>query len=67
MSTKIVKQESEKLRRRKRTFYKKAIELGQFTGIDVAVITRQTNRHSIYNSTTDGLWPPPMEDIVSSP
>ena len=66
MSAKVAnRRRSERLRRRKETFFLKAMELGEFPGIDIAVIIFQNGRYSTFSSVEDESWPPSMENIVS--
>jgi hypothetical protein len=44
---------------------KKAYELGEFNGIDVALIICKHGRYTTYRSRDHALWPPSMAEIVS--
>ncbi|TVY12797.1 hypothetical protein LARI1_G009078 [Lachnellula arida] len=63
MSTKVANRRSERLRRRKETFFLKAMELGEFPGVDIAVVIFQNGRYSTFTSVEDESWPPSMENI----
>ena len=52
------------LGRRKKTLFKKAHELGKYSGVDVAVIIRQNGKFCTYKSIDHKSWPPSMEEIV---
>ena len=58
------KRRLENLGRRKKTLFKKAYELGEYDGIDVALIIRQNGRFFTYRSIDHESWPPSMKDIV---
>ena len=55
---------AENLRRRKETLFKKVYELGEYDGIDVALIIRQNGRFFTYRSIDHESWPPSMKEIV---
>jgi hypothetical protein len=59
------KRKNEGLNRRKDTLIKKAYELGEFDGIDVALIIYKHGRYTTYRSRNHASWPPSMEEIVS--
>jgi hypothetical protein len=59
------KRTNEGLNRRKDTLIKKAYELGEFNGIDVALIICKHGRYSTYRSKGHASWPPSMAEIVS--
>ncbi|TVY15623.1 hypothetical protein LARI1_G009015 [Lachnellula arida] len=63
MSAKVANRQSERLRRRKETLFLKAMELGQFPGVDIAVVILQNGRYSTFTSVKDESWPPSMENI----
>jgi hypothetical protein len=44
---------------------KKAYELGEFDGIDVALIICKHGRYTTYRSRNYTSWPPSIEEIVS--
>jgi hypothetical protein len=44
---------------------KKAYKLGEFDGIDIALIICKHGRYTIYRSRNHALWPPSMANIVS--
>ena len=44
---------------------KKAYELGEFDGIDVALIICKHGRYTTYRSKDHALWPPSIAEIVS--
>src|SRR5450432_4877420 len=58
------KKRSENLGRRKKTVLKKVYELGEYDGIDVALIIRQNGRFFTYRSINHESWPPSMKEIV---
>ena len=55
---------TENLGRRKKTLLKKVYELGEYDGIDVALIIRQNGRLFTYRSIDYESWPPSMKEIV---
>jgi hypothetical protein len=59
------KRQNEGINRRKDTLIKKAYELGEFDGIDVALIICKHGRYTIYSSKDHALWPPSIAEIVS--
>jgi hypothetical protein len=65
MTTKASKIKLERERRRKKSLFKKAYELGVLCNVDVAVIIRKNGRYFIYRSTNQESWPPAMSEIVS--
>lgn len=65
MAASSLKNEREKLRRRKKSLIKKAYELGKLFDIDVAVILHKNGRYFTYRSTDQESWPPSMKQIVS--
>ncbi|KAH7370240.1 hypothetical protein BKA65DRAFT_385883, partial [Rhexocercosporidium sp. MPI-PUGE-AT-0058] len=52
--------------RRKETLIKKAFEIGEFDGIDVAVIICKHGRYTTFKSTDRTTWPPSMEEIQAA-
>jgi SRF-type transcription factor (DNA-binding and dimerisation domain) len=52
------------LGRRKRTVLKKVYELGEYDGVDVALILRHNGRLFTYRSIDHESWPPSMKEIV---
>ena len=64
MSPKVANRRSERIRRRKETLFLKAVELGEFPGIDIAVYIFQNGQYSTFSSVEDGSWPPSMESVV---
>jgi hypothetical protein len=44
---------------------KKAYKLGEFDGIDIALIICKHSRYTIYRSRDHISWPPPIAEIVS--
>jgi hypothetical protein len=44
---------------------KKAYELGEFDGIDIALIIYKHGQYTIYRSRGHASWPPSMAKIVS--
>jgi SRF-type transcription factor (DNA-binding and dimerisation domain) len=52
------------LGQRKKTLLKKVYELGEYNGIDVALIIRQNSRFFTYRSIDHKSWPPSMKEIV---
>jgi hypothetical protein len=59
------KRKNEGINRRKDTLIKKAYELGEFDGIDVALIICKHGRYTTYRSKDHVLWPPSIAEIVS--
>jgi hypothetical protein len=43
---------------------KKGYELGEYDGVDVALIIRQNSRFFTYRSINHESWPPSMKEIV---
>lgn len=58
--------EDEKKRRRRHGLFKKANDLGLLGETEVYVVVRHRNRFYTYTSTDRALWPPTLEEIVSS-
>lgn len=58
------KRRSERIRKRKKTVFQKAYELGKFPEIEIAIIIFQNGRYFTFNSTKDESWPPSMKEIV---
>lgn len=59
------KRKNEGKNRRKNTLIKKAYELGEFDGIDVALIICKHGRYTTYRSRDHASWPPSIAEIVS--
>ena len=59
------KRKNEGINRRKDTLIKKAYELGDLDGIDVALIICKHGRYTIYRSRDYASWPPSIAEIVS--
>jgi hypothetical protein len=59
------KRKNEGINRRKDTLIKKAYELGEFDGIDVALIICKHGRYTTYRSRGHASWPPSIAEIVS--
>jgi hypothetical protein len=59
------KRKNEGINRRKDTLIKKAYELGELDGIDVALIICKHGRYTIYRSRDHASWPPSIAEIVS--
>jgi putative salt-induced outer membrane protein YdiY len=59
------KRKNEGLNRRKYTLIKKAYELGEFDGIDVALMIYKHGRYTTYRSRDHASWPPSIAEIVS--
>jgi hypothetical protein len=59
------KRKNEGINRRQDTLIKKAYELGEFDGIDIALIIRKHGRYTTYRSSGHASWPPSMAKIVS--
>ena len=53
--------------RKKRTVIKNIHKLGQFPGIDVALIIRQNGQYTTYQSVDKADFPLSKEQIVSRP
>ena len=62
---KRTKRKNEGINRRKDTLIKKAYELGEFDGIDVALIICKHGRYTMYRSRDHASWPPSRAEIVS--
>ena len=60
------KRENEGINKRKGTLVKKAYELGEFDGVDVALIICKHGRYTTYRSRDHVSWPPSMAEIVSN-
>ena len=60
------KRKNEGINRRKDTLVKKAYELGEFDGIDVALIICEHGRYTTYRSRDHASWPPSIAEIVNS-
>jgi len=50
--------------RRKKTIVKKVYELGEYDGVDVALIIRRNGRLFTYRSVDYESWPPSWKEIV---
>jgi hypothetical protein len=59
------KRKNEGINRRKDTLIKKAYELGELDGIDVALIICKHGRYTTYRSRDHASWPPSIAEIVS--
>ncbi|PMD59252.1 uncharacterized protein K444DRAFT_489163, partial [Hyaloscypha bicolor E] len=57
------KRKNEGLNRRKDTLIKEAYELGEFDGIDVALIICKHGRYTTYGSRDHASWPPSIAEI----
>ncbi|KAI9765389.1 MAG: hypothetical protein M1839_005511 [Geoglossum umbratile] len=66
MATKVLKNRMERLRKRKKTLFKRAHELGTLCSVDVAVIIRKDGRYFTYRSINQGSWPPSMKEIQTT-
>jgi hypothetical protein len=60
------KRKNEGVDRRKDTLVKKAYELGEFDGVDVALIICNHGRYAMYRSRDHASWPPSLAEIVGS-
>ncbi|TVY20226.1 hypothetical protein LARI1_G001644 [Lachnellula arida] len=60
------KRKNEGLNKRKNTLVKKAYELGEFDGIDVALIICKHGRYTTYRSKDYASWPPSMAEIQTT-
>ena len=60
------KRKNESLNRRIKTLIKKAHELGEFDGVDAALIICKRDRYTTYRSRDHPSFPPSMAEIVSS-
>ncbi|KAH6662964.1 hypothetical protein B0J14DRAFT_495345, partial [Halenospora varia] len=58
--------ENECINRRKETLIKKAYELGEFDGIDVALFIRKHGQYTTYKSKDHTSWPPSMAEIQTA-
>ena len=65
MEAKLIRRKSERLRRRKKTLFRRGHELEKLCNVDVAVIVFQRGQYYIYKSIDRDDWPPSMEEIVS--
>jgi hypothetical protein len=61
----VRKKGSEALRKRKKTLFKKAYELGQLPNVEIAVIIHANGRYSTYRFVDKASWPPDMKHIVN--
>ena len=59
------KRKNEGINRRQDTLIKKAYELREFDGIDIALIIYKHSRYTIYRSSGHTSWPLSMAKIVS--
>jgi hypothetical protein len=59
------KRKNEEITLRKDTLIKKVYELGEFDGIDVALIICKHGRYTTYKSRDHASWPPSLAEIVS--
>jgi hypothetical protein len=62
---KIKNRQSERLRRRKETWFGKGHELGMDYGVDVFQVIHKNGRYETYRSTDKPWWPPTWLEIVS--
>jgi hypothetical protein len=60
------KRKNEGINKRKDTLIKKAYELRQFDGVNVALIICKHGRYTTYKSRDHKTWPPFMVEIVSN-
>ncbi|PVH70488.1 hypothetical protein DL98DRAFT_577851 [Cadophora sp. DSE1049] len=60
------KRKNEGINRRKDTLIKKAYELGEFDGIDVALIICKHGRYTTYRSKDYVSWPPSIAEIQTA-
>jgi hypothetical protein len=59
------KRKNEGINRRKDTLIKKAYELGEFDGINIALIICKHSKYTMYRSRDYALWPPSIVEIIS--
>ena len=59
------KRDNKGIDRRKDTLIKKAFELGEFEGINVALIIYKNSRYTTYKSRDYVSWQPSFAEIVS--
>ena len=59
------KRKNEGINRRMDTLITKAYEIGEFDGIDIALIIYKYGRYTTYKSKVHASWPPSMAEIVS--
>jgi hypothetical protein len=59
------KRRSERIRRKKITFFHKAFLLSKEDGIKIAAIVLQRGRYYTFSSISEDSWPPSMVEIVS--
>ncbi|KAF8855969.1 hypothetical protein BDZ45DRAFT_562930, partial [Acephala macrosclerotiorum] len=57
------KRKNESINKRKDTLVKKAYELKEFDGVDVALIICKHGRYTTYRSRDHASWPPSMAEI----
>ncbi|KAH8589034.1 hypothetical protein B0O99DRAFT_470824, partial [Bisporella sp. PMI_857] len=57
------KRKNEGINRRRNTLIKKAYELGEVDGIDIALIICKNGRYTTYRSMDHASWPPSMAEI----
>ncbi|PMD52990.1 uncharacterized protein K444DRAFT_478112, partial [Hyaloscypha bicolor E] len=60
------KKKNEGLNRRKDTLIKKAYELGEFDGIDIALIICKNGRYTTYRSRDHLSWPLSIAEIQTA-
>jgi hypothetical protein len=59
------KRKNEGINKRKETLVKKPYELGEFDGIDMALIICKHGRYTTYRSRDHKTWPPSITEIIS--
>ncbi|KAH8674833.1 hypothetical protein BGZ60DRAFT_429802 [Tricladium varicosporioides] len=57
------KRKNERINKRKDTLIKKAYELGEFDGVDVALVICKYGRYTIYRSRDHVSWPPSIAEM----
>ena len=57
---------TERLRRRIHTLIKQGYEVGEFDGVEVAIIVLNRGRFLTFRSTDEDSWPPSIPEIVCS-
>jgi hypothetical protein len=58
---------SERIRRKKLTFFNKAFLLSKEDGVETAAIVFQHGKYYTFSSISEDSWPPSMVEIVSKP
>ncbi|KAH7016634.1 hypothetical protein B0J12DRAFT_705646 [Macrophomina phaseolina] len=59
------KRASEQFRKRKKNYFRRALEISQQSGADIYVLIRRNGVHYSFNSTNSSAWPPDPKDLSS--